>query len=68
MSLVMVRLIAPVQVKVPPGERRQWKAAARRRALTLSEFVRLVVRDQLIVDRVAGVPASDPPPGLTPRK
>jgi len=42
-----MRLIAPVQVKVTPGERRQWKAAARRERQSLSDFVRGLVRERL---------------------
>jgi len=38
---------ALVQVKVPRGERRRWRAAARREGLTLSEFVRALVRERL---------------------
>jgi len=42
-----MRLIAPVQVKVTPSERRQWKAAARRERQSLSDFVRGLVRERL---------------------
>ena len=43
----VMRLTHPVQVKVTPGERRTWKAAARRERQTLSDFVRGLVRERL---------------------
>src|SRR5439155_539614 len=41
---VMLRLSALVQVMVKPGERRRWRAQARREGLTLSDLVRTAVR------------------------
>ncbi len=52
-----MRLIAPVQVKVTPGERRQWKAAARRERQSLSDFVRGLVRERLAA--ALGCPSQD---------
>jgi uncharacterized protein (DUF1778 family) len=43
----MVKLVAPIQVKLTPAERRAWRAAARRRRVTVADFVRNVVRAQL---------------------
>ncbi len=50
-----MKLIAPIQIKVTPNERRQWKAAARRERQSLSGFVRGLVRKRLTQCEGAGV-------------
>jgi hypothetical protein len=46
-------LNTPVQVMLPRRERRDWRAAARRRRQTLSDFVRSTIREQLTADRIS---------------